>query len=177
MNLMKKKDTLIINLIGGPGSGKSTTAAGLFYKLKQMGIDCEMALEFAKDKVWEESLMTLNDQIYIFGKQYHKLWRLNNKVDVIITDSPLLVSLYYNKEESKYFNDFVVEQYNKFNNILYFINRPDDYQTNGRTQTEEESKNIDKVLKNLITKYNISYKEIDCYKAVEEIVKDIKNVY
>ena len=41
MNLMKKKDTLIINLIGGPGSGKSTTAAGLFYKLKQMGIDCE----------------------------------------------------------------------------------------------------------------------------------------
>ena len=64
MNLMKKKDTLIINLIGGPGSGKSTTAAGLFYKLKQMGIDCEMALEFAKDNVWEESLMTLNDQIY-----------------------------------------------------------------------------------------------------------------
>lgn len=177
MNLMKKKDTLIINLIGGPGSGKSTTAAGLFHQLKQMGIDCEMALEFAKDKVWEESLMTLNDQIYIFGKQYHKLWRLNNKVDVIITDSPLLVSLYYNKEESKYFNDFVVEQYNKFNNVLYFINRPDDYQTNGRTQTEEESKNIDKVLKNLITKYNISYKEIDCYKAVEEIVKDIKNVY
>ena len=177
MNLMKKKDTLIINLIGGPGSGKSTTAAGLFYKLKQMGIDCEMALEFAKDKVWEESLMTLNDQIYIFGKQYHKLWRLNNKVDVIITDSPLLVSLYYNKEESKYFNDFVVEQYNKFNNVLYFINRPDDYQTNGRTQTEEESKNIDKVLKNLITKYNISYKEIDCYKSVEEIIKDIKNVY
>ena len=177
MNLMKKKDTLIINLIGGPGSGKSTTAAGLFYKLKQMGIDCEMALEFAKDKVWEESLMTLNDQIYIFGKQYHKLWRLNNKVDVIITDSPLLVSLYYNKEESMYFNDFVVEQYNKFNNVLYFINRPDDYQTNGRTQTEEESKNIDKVLKNLITNYNISYKEIDCYKAVEEIIKDIKNVY
>ena len=121
--------------------------------------------------------MTLNDQIYIFGKQYHKLWRLNNKVDVIITDSPLLVSLYYNKEESKYFNDFVVEQYNKFNNVLYFINRPDDYQTNGRTQTEEESKNIDKVLKNLITNYNISYKEIDCYKAVEEIIKDIKNVY
>jgi len=177
MSLMKKKDTLIINLIGGPGSGKSTTAAGLFYKLKQMGIDCEMALEFAKDKVWEESLMTLNDQIYIFGKQYHKLWRLLNKVDVIITDSPLLVSLYYNKEESKYFNDFVVEQYNKFNNVLYFINRPDEYQINGRIQTEEESKDIDKVLKNLITKYNISYKEVDYYKAVEEIVKDIKNVY
>lgn len=38
-------------------------------------------------------------------------------------------------------------------------------------------KSTTKVLKNLITKYNISYKEVDCYKAVEEIVKDIKNVY
>lgn len=59
-----RNKALIINLIGGPGSGKSTTAAGLFYKLKKLGYNCEMSLEFAKDKV-------MDDQIYIFGKQYH----------------------------------------------------------------------------------------------------------
>ena len=46
---------LVINLFGGPGCGKSTIAALLFGKLKQNGINCEMALEYAKDKVWEES--------------------------------------------------------------------------------------------------------------------------
>lgn len=41
----------VINLFAGPGSGKSTTCAGVFNKLKLAGINCEMALEYAKDKV------------------------------------------------------------------------------------------------------------------------------
>lgn len=52
---MDKKRCLVVNLIGGPGCGKSTTTAGLFYELKKKGYNCEMSLEFAKDKVYEES--------------------------------------------------------------------------------------------------------------------------
>lgn len=40
----------VINLFAGPGSGKSTTCAGVFSKLKLAGVNCEMALEYAKDK-------------------------------------------------------------------------------------------------------------------------------
>ena len=61
-------ETKIINLFGGPGCGKSTTASGIFYELKKRGYECELSPEFAKDKVWEDSLRTLDDQIYIFGK-------------------------------------------------------------------------------------------------------------
>ena len=43
--------TIVVNLIAGPCSGKSTIAAGLFHKLKKQGIEAEMSLEFAKDKV------------------------------------------------------------------------------------------------------------------------------
>ena len=57
-------ETKIINLFGGPGCGKSTTASGIFYELKKRGYECELSLEFAKDKVWEDSLRTLDDQIY-----------------------------------------------------------------------------------------------------------------
>ena len=113
------KHTIVVNLIGSPGSGKSTTAAGLFYNLKKLGINCEMALEYAKDKVYEESFKTMDDQLYIFGKQYHRMWRLKNLVDVIITDSPLLLSIYYNKTKSNYFEDLLLN--NTINSIICFI--------------------------------------------------------
>lgn len=165
------KNTIVVNLIGGPGSGKSTCASGIFYKLKQSGVNCELALEFAKDKVWEDSIKVLDDQLYIFGKQYHKLFRLKDKVDVIITDSPLLVSILYNKTPSKYFDDLVVEQYNTFNNMLFFINRPDTYQTEGRLQTANDAKTIDDETKSMLKDNNIPYTEISCENAVETITK------
>ena len=71
-SMENKNKVIVINLIGDPGSGKSTAAAGIFYKLKKMGVNCELSLEFAKDKVWEEAFRTMDDQIYIFAKQYHK---------------------------------------------------------------------------------------------------------
>lgn len=170
-----EKKPIVVSLIGGPGVGKSTIASGIFYELKRRGVNCELAFEFAKDKVYEESFRTMDDQIYIFAKQYHKIWRLRDKVDVIITDSPLLISLYYNKEESKYFNDFVVEQYNKFNNMLYFIEREGVYHTEGRLQTEDEAKAIDTSIKDILkTKYpEIPYKSVKRDYAVLEIVGEV----
>jgi nicotinamide riboside kinase len=169
------KQTLVINLIGGPGSGKSTCASGIFYQLKKLGVNCELALEFAKDKVWEESIKILDDQLYVFGKQYHKLFRLNGKVDVIITDSPLLISILYNKTPSEYFDKLVVEQYHTFNNLLFFINRAENYQTEGRLQTKEESEGLDNIIKEILQDNNISYDEIACENAVEHIVNVVKD--
>lgn len=163
---------IVINLMGVTGSCKSTVASGIFYELKKQGINCELALEFAKDKVWEEAFRTMDDQIYIFAKQYHKLWRLRDKVDVIITDSPLLVSMYYNKTPSKYFDSLVFEQFNQFDNMTYFIKRGEHYQQEGRIQTEDESKQIDIEMMNILNKYEIDYTEVDRAKAVNNIVND-----
>lgn len=170
-------NTLVINLIGGLGSGKSTLAAGLFYHLKCLGYTCEMALEFAKDKVWEESVKTLDDQIYIFGKQFHKIWRLNGKVDIIVTDSPLFISTYYDKTDSKYFQKLVVEQFNKFNNLTYFIERGENYEENGRLQTLEESIGIDKALITLLKDNNIQYETIPQNSAIDTILNEIQKKF
>ena len=161
------RETIVINLIGGPGSGKSTCASGIFYELKKLGINCELSLEFVKDKVWEESYKVLDDQLYVFGKQYHKLFRLKDKVDVIITDSPLLISIHYNKISSQHFNNLVVEQYHTFNNLMYFINRSETYQSEGRLQTKEESEMIDRDIKTIGKHIN---------NALNEELKDIPTV-
>ena len=59
------------------------------------GVNAELVTEFAKDKVWEESKAVFQNQQYIFGKQYFRLTRLEGKVDVVVTDSPILLSAYY----------------------------------------------------------------------------------
>lgn len=167
---------IVINLFAGPGVGKSTTAARIFAELKLMGVNCEMALEFAKDKVWEESFKTMDDQIYIFGKQFHKIWRLKDKVDVIITDSPLPISIVYDKENSKAFHELIMEQFNKFNNFNFLIERGTDYQEAGRVQTEEEAKEVDKVVKNVLDENKIDYTTLPIEGAAKHISGLILNV-
>ena len=167
---------LVINLFAGPGVGKSTTAAKVFAELKMKGINCEMALEFAKDKVWEESFRTMDDQIYIFGKQFHRIWRLKDKVDVIICDSPLPISIVYDKDNSEAFHTLIMEQFNKFANVNYYIERSTDYQESGRVQTKEEAEKVDKIVLDVLNKYNIKYKNINIDGASDVITNDILTI-
>ena len=169
--------TIVINLSGGPGSGKSTTAAGVFYELKKMGYVCELVTEFAKDKVWEDSTHILDNQIYIFGKQYHKMWRLNGKVQFIITDSCLPLSIYYSKLNSENFNNLVMECYDHFTNAMFFIDRGDGYERQGRIQTLEESKKIDESILDIFKKYNLVYERVHQSDAVSYIVNEIKKYF
>jgi hypothetical protein len=167
---------IVINLFAGPGSGKSTTCAGVFSKLKLAGVNCEMALEYAKDKVWENSLDVLDDQIYVFGKQLHRLNRLKGKVDVIITDSPILLSIIYNKEASNYLDDLVIEQFHKFNNLNYYVVRDESFNPNGRVQNHEESMEKDDEIKTLLNEHNISYTTVYKHNSVDTIVNEVMKV-
>lgn len=167
--------TIVINLYGGPGCGKSTVAALVFGKLKQKGINCELVTEYAKDKVWEESYNTLKNQIYVFGKQLHRMWRLNNKVNVIITDSPLPLSIIYNSEEDVNFEKLVISEFNKFNNFNFIINRSTKYQIEGRYQTEEEAKKIDSDILSLLCKYNMTTVILSLDIAVDRICEIVLN--
>lgn len=141
--------TKVINLFAGPGAGKSTIAAGLFYEMKIRNIKCELVTEYAKDMTYEKRTNVLSDQLYILAKQNRKLSRLIGEVDYIITDSPLLIGLMYMPDN--YFSTFsslVHEIFESYNNINFFINRTKAYQTYGRNQTEEQAKEIDN---NLLT--------------------------
>lgn len=159
MNKENKKNTLVINLLGGPGSAKSTTAALIFYKLKCLGIDAELVNEYAKQLVWEQSFPKMKNQIYIFGKQHNKQWMLNGKVDVIITDSPLLLNVYYDFNQTKGLKDLILSEFHNFHNLNIMLNRVGDYNPNGRTQTEEQAKNVDTEIRELLKHENIDYHE------------------
>lgn len=150
---------LVVNLTGGPGCGKSTVAAGVYNKLKKVGVNVEYVGEYAKDKVWDRHFSVFDDQIYIFAKQYHKIFRLKDQVDVVITDSPILLTLYYNKDKGAIgsaLQSLVLATHFSFDNMNFFLDRNVPYTSVGRMQTKMEAIEIDEELKKLYAENNIS---------------------
>ena len=145
-----KRNTVVVNLYGGPGAGKSTFMANLFYQLKCRGLEVEMAPEFAKDIVWEGRLQYFDEQIYIFAKQLHRINRVNGKVDVCICDSPLQNSYIYLKEENPELKALIDKEFSKFNNLNFYIKRGSKYMQSGRYQNEEEAIQVDKKIEEVL---------------------------
>lgn len=147
----------VINLFGGPGTGKSTLAASLFAAIKMRGINAELVTEFAKDLVWTERMKELGDQVYILGKMYHKLWRLKDKVDVVVLDSPLPLCIYYDRNKTELFPKFCMGLFNEFNNFNILLERNFAYQQEGRYQDEAGANEAHLAIKNLLETYNIEH--------------------
>lgn len=171
--------TYIVNLMAGPGVGKSTLMAQLFARLKILGYEVEMAPEYVKEKVWEESWKVMDDNIYIFGKQLHRINRLVGKVQVIICDSSLLNPAIYDKTKNEKFAEFVIDQFEKFNNINFYINRSTSYNVKGREQTEEEAKQVDKQFLDFLEKHEVYYTTVEKDEAefiiISKLLEILKN--
>lgn len=175
----------IICLYGGPGSGKTTTCAGLFYKLKLRHFNAEMNQEYIKNWVWEGRDIKPGDQTYFFAKQSRKERMLIlQKLDFIITDSPLVLTNFYGQ---KY--DSMEKEHNTSLNMLqnhhefckkhdykvehFFLNRAENYTQSGRFQTETEARALDEELKAYLRAFPIKFHEVD---ATETTVDEILGV-
>jgi nicotinamide riboside kinase len=172
---MKKtsKKTLVVNLLGGPGTGKSTFCAGIFAALKWDDVDCEMALEYAKDLVWDNNLSKLENQLYVFGKQQSRLFRLNGKVDVVVTDAPLFNSIIYDAKGDKLFTKLVLREQSSYENLNIFLVRKKKYNPNGRHQTFAQAKELDKKILNALKKHRLKFEKVE---AVPENIPSILGI-
>ena len=166
------KNTLIVNLFGGAGIGKSTLMARIFSELKIQGYDCEMVTEFAKDLVWEKRDETFKDELYIFAKQNHRLFRVNGKVDIVVTDRPLLLTNAYNQND-KELCDLCLKTFKQYNNLNILLKIQTTYQENGRMQSEEEAVQIDNVMKNILELNEVDYYIFENNK-IDDMIKIIK---
>lgn len=160
---------IVINFFAGPSSGKSTTAAYVFSKLKTVGISCEYINEYAKDCVYEgRDTIVKNDQLYILSKQNHKLkmLELSGQARCAIVDSPLLLSNIYGRLHNSItdkFEDFTLELFNSYHNVNFFIKRKNGYfESDGRFQKNiEEAVEIDNKIFDYLINQNIKFENIN----------------
>jgi len=170
-----------IQIFGGPGTGKSTTCAGLFYMMKQTNYIVEYITEYAKELTYSDDYSKLNDQLFILAEQHHRLKRLENKVEYVIHDSPFIMGLSYLKEDEHLpkliFDELITTMYKSYNNINIFLKRDDNllFQNYGRSQTLSESLKKDKEIMQLLDDRNIPYMIVDVNNAVEDILQIIEN--
>jgi hypothetical protein len=170
--------TKVINFYGGPSSGKSTAAAGLFYRMKMLGYEVELTDEFAKECVWEGNIPMLQDQLWVLAHQHRKILRLAGKVDYIITDSPVLLSpLYREKYSGPLYSDLIdriaLEIYDKYHNINFMLTRPETFEQNGRAQDKELSIQIDTEIVSQFHRLGISYDVLGSNDPAEEALTHI----
>lgn len=155
------RNPLVVNLFAAPGSGKSTMAAGLFYRLKVQSVNAELSGEYAKDLTYVGRHYELRNQIYVFGKQQHRIERLTKDCDVIISDSPLLMNLVYFPEDyPQCVRDTVKWAFNRYDNINFLIHRDAPYQSVGRNQSEEEAQQKHVEIEAVLKAHNTPYVDI-----------------
>lgn len=151
------QDTLLVNLYGGPGAGKSTTAARLFSVLKTSGQNVELVTEHAKDLTWEEGAK-LSFQPAVMGEQMWRLERLRGKVDVIVTDTPIMLSCVYGAGMigHEVWCAYVEEYVQSWPTLNFRVARGRRvWNPAGRSQGEREAIALDATIDNLLLERNM----------------------
>lgn len=169
---------VIINLFGPPSSGKSTVAAGLFFLMKINKMSVELVNEFAKELVHEgrHEILTSGEQNYIFAEQLRRQKRLMGKFDFVVSDSPILLPLFYELRETPvevrnpHFPDLVMSEFKRTTNFNYLLRRRHVFETAGRRHDERQSEEIDGELRGFLASRNINVMELDANPTTPEII-------
>jgi hypothetical protein len=176
-------EAIVINLLSGPGAGKSIITAEIFAALKRKYITCEISSEYIKKKLREQALKAVQSQIYIFAKQQFQLFTLRDDVQVTVTDSPILLSAIYDSTKCEHLRALILKEHHKYNNLNYFIERDlgAKYEQEGRYQDLEGAKKVDAMVKIFLNDNNIEYKtlngigELSLKTVIEDVEQKIKN--
>ena len=175
-----------IGICGAPGAGKSSAAAGVFYNCKRTGRIVELVQEFVREEINKGfELHSVADQFRIFMKQREREDIVPESIDVLVTDSPIFLSLYYALDYARQTGEssddnilFLLEQVFKERDrydYVIMLKRTKPYINDGtRKQTSDESDKIYNELCSLFNLFNIGYIVVDGDKAVDHIM-DIIN--
>lgn len=171
----------IIYLYGGPGTGKSTTAAGLFRIAKQNDINAELVREYIKDWVWEGRNLVPGDGTYIATNQTRLERILFERVNLIVSDSPPLIAAYYALNNPLAYKAVmaITEEHNAlvqkagFTVNHIFLERTKVFNPAGRWHNEQEAKQIDSEMRRMLVDLGIPVQQFTANVAAAQMIFDL----
>ena len=166
----------VLNFYGGAGIGKSTIAADIFSKLKRKGHKTELVGEYAKWLWYQNATDIVQDQLYLFAEQVHRLKTLERYgVEYAVCDSPLPLNIIYNNTPDELFDQLVMHEHAKFDNVEYLLRRNDEFiSIDGRKETNlERAKVKDEEIKAVLEGAGINYTVISPWET-DKVLLDLK---
>jgi len=177
-----ERTSVVVNLIGGPGAGKTTAALEIAAELKKDGYTAAYIPEYATELIadGQADLLdgTAKHQREVFSEQLKRQRRYEGFVDFVVTDSPPLLSAVYGKEVDDAFKSEALASYKEQTNFALFIERGHSYSSVGRLHSKEEAILIDRQLKDFLKDNNIyygTYTHQGIQKAIENMERTFEN--
>ncbi|MDE2425734.1 MAG: AAA family ATPase [Elusimicrobia bacterium] len=153
---------MFIEFIGVPASGKSTIAAKIFSKLKEENHHCEFILEYARhyiarkkyDNEGKDIILTNEDQLKIFVKQFYLQKVMLGSCPLVITDSSIFNTLLYKDKnyQDSYFRSKIEEHEVDIVFFCYPVKRNNVKDTN-RVHSEQFSIDLHKKSLDILKSY------------------------
>jgi nicotinamide riboside kinase len=142
-------------LFGGPNAGKTGLSHKLVGELIARSKSVEHIYEVVKPKAYQKRLPTGFKQLKIFSKQLDiEETFLAHGVDIVVTDSPIIMNAAYSKKYGFKGWEEIVSLAKKFEEeypaLNVYLPRKYKYNPKGRFQSEEEAKEIDLMVKNIM---------------------------
>lgn len=162
---------IVINLFAEPSAGKTATMFALAGKMKKMGFSVDIASEFYKEMVYENThignnhfdkivestknqVLKFGGQLNILSEQNKRLARLSGTVDFAITDCPLpLIAYYTPKGYVEGFENFALNLFQTYDNCNFFIKRNHEFENKARVHSEDQALEISKELPKYLEKF------------------------
>ena len=165
---------LIVNIFGAPGAGKSTYAARLYSELKVLGIETELVREVAKQYVYDGTL-GYRPQMRILDEAVEQIESLHSSVEVVVSDSPVLLSVIYAKDEVAY----ITQKAKRYHysrpsfNYMMCLGTDEEYSTRGRIHSHSEALKIeDKIIRTIRDEIVGTFY---CSWGLEKAIEHVKN--
>lgn len=169
-----KKDLTMINFFGPPGIGKTKIASDVFSAMKLRHESVGLVQEYAKDLLLRLPRSISNEdiaavlatrQMHLFGEQHLRQQVLEGVYRYGVTDSPLLMSVFYApKPYYPSFESMVKEVFDSYRNINFYLFRDLDaapFENEGRVHNLAQSRAKDLEMREDLARIGIPYAEID----------------
>jgi predicted ATPase len=168
-----------ICFFGPPGSGKTTLSAKLFADLKIAGFNIALMDEYIQKYIRNGTDIQSFDQFYVFAKLLNQEdIALRSDFDLVITDAPLLINVFYTKLRNDAFWEDQLsiakkfeEEYPSLNIFLTAEKDKNKYNNKGRIHRFDQAVEMEKDMINFMSLYSdIKIFGRDDYNELKEFI-------